>query len=203
MTGVQALRMAAASLALLGLPACALVRSSNNDFGPEQFQFTVAAVNQVGPEADAVVRDLTSGPGDRLVEGSAEVVATVESPEGRVRFVEYQTTGPQGLNDCEAVVAPRSASAGCGPAGAQAPDPEPITLSGVAGSNGWSSAAFRVSVDVFEVVAVATDGTTYRIAPGGGIGYVMWKNSHGRLSLTASNAAGESLGQTTLETAGS
>lgn len=45
-------------------------------------------------------------------------------------------------------------------------------------------------------------GTTYRITPGGGIGYVMWKSGHESFTLTAFDVAGESLGQAILDIPG-
>ncbi len=185
------------------LPACFTVRDGGQEFGPEQFQFTVVEVNQAGPDADRVVSEFQGAPGDQLVPGSAVLVGRVETPMGQVRLVSYQTQGEMGLADCWAEVGETSSSAGCGSGGQDPNQPDsPITLTGVSGSNEWAHTSFEVADDVFEVVAVAADGTTYRITPAGGIGYVMWKGDHGSLNMTALDAAGEILGQATLEAPG-
>jgi len=86
-------------------------------------------------------------------------------------------------------------SSGCGAAPDLNQNDEPIRMQGGGGFDQWSEAEFTVSPDVVEVVGTAVDGTTYRIIPWDGFGYVQWLDDRGRLNLVAFDADGNELGR--------
>lgn len=187
-------------LVALLLPGCALVRESSIEEGPEQFQFTVTAGPGPGAAADAAVDDYGAG-GDELVPGSANLVASVMTPLGRVDIVRFQVISQGRLNDCEGEFGQTGSGAGCGSVGGL-DDPLGGAELAVTGSGsfvpgdgqGWNSATIRVTPAVATIVAVAADGTRYTIVPAAGYGYVVWPSTRGSLDLTALDADGTALG---------
>ena len=68
------------------------------------------------------------------------------------------------------------------------------------GSTGtWSEAEFSVNDEVEYLIAVAQDGTTYRMEPLGWRAWMEWKTSHGDLVVTAFDAADDAIATVTVE----
>lgn len=188
---------------LVALPACGLVLGQPPPppeppaLVPELFEFVIVPLEGSGPEAERLARSMLGGPMSReLVEGSATLIAGVETPWGWTRLLEYQATGDAGEASCGAEVIDKGGSSWCRPLDIRLiPVVQgPITHWGPTGWNEFYYTFFEVTPDVSEVVATATDGTTYSIMPAAGIGYVAWKDFHGSLTLTALDAAGNHLG---------
>lgn len=130
------------------------------------------------------------GPGLEVVEGSIQALGKYPGPQGplvygRFAAVDTATGEPQ---ECFAYAAPFQSSVGCGPAsGPSAGDVTEgaVDISGSGSDGTWSDAEFRVTDDVAELVAVADDGTTYRIVPIGSFAWMEWRAEHGNLTVRA------------------
>jgi hypothetical protein len=182
-------------LVALLLPGCALVRESSFEEGPEQFQFTVVAGPGAGPAAEAAVSQFGAN-GDEPIPGSAKLVASVDTPLGKIDIVRLQVMSGGRLFDCEGVFGQTGSSVGCGDVG---PGDDPpagsvIAVTGEGTDNSWSTSTIRVTPEVKTVAGVAEDGTRYSIVPAAGYGYVMWPSVRGNLTLTALDADGAALG---------
>lgn len=177
------------------LPGCALVRESSIEEGPEQFQFTVTAGPGAGPAAEAAVPDFGAN-GDEPIPGSARLVASVETPLGKIDIVRFQVMSGGRLADCEGEFGQTGSSVGCGivEAGDDPLAGSVIAVTGGGTNNTWSTSTIRVTPEVATIVAVADDGTRYTIIPAAGYGFVMWPSVRGNLTLTALAADGAALG---------
>lgn len=187
--------IAVAVLALLS-SAC-LVRSSGPDENrAEVFEFVPVPAGR--QEAVDAFRSMIQPGPESLVEASVVPLGKINTSAGPILFAEFQMIDPQtGRSQCTGRAGPGGGGWACGPIGQEVPDDIPlpdVTLSGSGSSGTWSDVEVRVSDDVAFLEAVATDGTSYRMEPIGGFGWMEWKTIHGEVLITAFDDTGEPLG---------
>lgn len=195
---------AAASFILLGfaLAGCVTSIGGPNDDRVERFEFVPVPATRA--EAVEAFRDAFANDPATLIENSVEPVGKISTGQGAVVFAEFEAILPDtGLHVCSGSAGPFGSGWGCRQADDPAPDdPFPVApLSNtMTGSTGvWSEAEFSVSEDVDHLIAVAEDGTTYRLEPLGQIAWMEWRSEHGDLDVTAFDAAGDALASVNVE----
>ena len=188
--------VAMVAIALLS-SACVIVQSSGPDANRvERFEFVPAPATRA--EAVEAFRDAFANDPATLIESSVNPVGKLQTGQGSIVFAEFEAVFPDtGLNTCSGSASEFSSGWGCRPADDPVPDdpaPRQPLQSTMVGSTGtWSEAEFSVNDDVDHLIAVADDGTTYRLEPLERVAWMEWKSERGDLVVTAFDASGDEL----------
>lgn len=172
---------------LLGMlvTGCGLfVVSSDDDAGPEQFEFPVTPGEGPGARADQLLEGFGGG-------HEANHLVTVRSPVGDLHFLTF--VGSDG-NPCRAMVGSRFATTACTAAGQiEAPAAGELLVSG-GGTGEWRILEITAGDGVVAVTATATDGTGYRAQVVRGVGAIVYPARRGDLTLQGLDSAGAPVG---------
>lgn len=173
-------------LTLASLSSCGISAAPDPD-RPERFEFiSVPASNA---EAIALLEDFRGGDDVPLVPGSVVALGKLPGSGGDRVFVEFSVVDPRvGPMDCLGTLSASSGGWGCSSGGEPDLDPDTLQLASSGASEGWNEVEFRVGANVAYIVAVAEDGTAYRIEPLGGFAWMEWKSAHGTVVAKAFDA---------------
>ena len=140
---------------------------------PERFEFFMQPGSGVGPVAD----DLVAGLGPRLIAGSAEHVASADTPTGRFSVVTFRTGEVPG-GHCIGMASPNGGSTTC--------DEGPIDFE--SSGFGWSSDGMWNDTQLYgpkgtvKAEVLVGDATTYTIHTHERWGVLVWSAARGDLS---------------------
>lgn len=195
-------RLLAVTVLAVTLGGCMISVGGPDDNREEQFEFTPVPATRL--EAVEAFRGLLATDSARLVEDSVVPVGKLRTGQGSVVFADFELIDPDtGLNVCSGSAGPNGGGWGCRPAAEPAPDdraPRDHLQNAVVGSTGtWSEAEFSVNDEVDHLIAVAEDGTTYRMEPLQWRAWMEWKTEHGDLVVTAFDAEGRALSTVDVE----
>ena len=198
----RAAKLLVITVVAVSLGGCMISVGGPDDSREEQFEFVPEPAARA--EAVEVFRSLFESDATTLVEDSVEPIGKLRTGQGSVVFAEFEVIDPDtGLNVCSGSAGPNGGGWGCRPSDEPAPDDpaprEPLQNNMVGSTGTWSEAEFSVNDEVEYLIAVAQDGTTYRMEPLGWRAWMEWKTSHGDLVVTAFDAADDAIATVTVE----